>query len=88
MTDFDEFVEKKRLKLPNRRYEYKYPKNVDLIKKLLQECLEKRTSTMWSLYSYRSIAEYLYDECQMHEATKEGLRRAIARIAKEYELEL
>jgi len=40
------------------------------------------------LYSYRSIAEYLYEECQMIEITKEGLRKAIARIAKEYKLEL
>ena len=41
MTDFDEFVEKKRLKLPNRRYEYKYPKNVDLIKKIIARVLRK-----------------------------------------------
>ena len=88
MTDFDEFVEKKRLKLPNRRYEYKYPKNVDLIKKLLQECLEKRTSTMWSLYSYRSIADYMYYGLEMQEVTLEGLIKAISRIAKENNLEL
>ena len=52
--------------------------------------MRRKTKTTQNhfLYSYGSIAEYLYDECQMHEATKEGLRRAIARIAKEYQLEL
>ncbi len=63
-------------------------KNVDLIKKLLQECLEKRTSTMWSLYSYRSIAEYMYYGLEMQEVTLEGLRKAVSRIAKEHNLEL
>ena len=44
---FDEFIDKKRSKSPNRAYEHKYPQNLDLIKDLLKQCKEKRTSTMW-----------------------------------------
>jgi hypothetical protein len=36
----------------------------------------------------RTIAEYMYDVLEHREATKEGLRRAISRIAKEHNLEL
>lgn len=85
---FDEFIDKKRSKSPNRAYEYKYPENLDLIKELLQQCHEKRTSTMWSLYSYRSIAEYMYYGLEMTEISLEGLRKAISRIAKDNNLEL
>ena len=31
---FDEFIDKKRSKSPNRAYEHKYPQNLDLIKDL------------------------------------------------------
>ena len=58
------------------------------IKNLLKECHEKRTSTMWSLYSYRSIAEYMYYGLEMKEISFEGLRKAISRIAKDNNLEL
>ena len=85
---FDEFIDKKRNKSPNRAYEHKYPENLDLIKQLLQQCHEKRTSTMWSLYSYRSIAEYMYYGLEMTEISLEGLRKAISRIAKDNNLEL
>ena len=85
---FDEFIDKKRSKLPNRAYEHKYPENLNLIKQLLQQCHEKRTSTMWSLYSYRSIAEYMYYGLEMTEISLEGLRKAISRIAKDNNLEL
>ena len=61
---------------------------IDLIKDLLQQCHEKRTSTMWSLYSYRSIAEYMYYGLEMTEISLEGLRKAISRIAKDNNLEL
>ena len=88
MTKFDEFVEKKRDKLPNRSYEYKYPENLQIITDLLKECHEKRTSEMWSLYSYRSIAEYIYYGLEMQEISVEGLRKAISRIAKVNNLEL
>ena len=87
--NFDDFINKKAKQLPNRRYEVRYPQNIPIIVDLLEKCVEKKKTTQnHFLYSYRSIAEYLYDECQMHEATKEGLRKAIARIAKDYELEL
>ena len=88
MTKFDEFVEKKRDKLPNRSYEYKYHENLQIIIDLLKECHEKRTSEMWSLYSYRSIAEYIYYGLEMQEISVEGLRKAISRIAKVNNLEL
>ena len=88
MTKFDEFVEKKRDKLPNRSYEYKYTENLQIIIDLLKECHEKRTSEMWSLYSYRSIAEYIYYGLEMQEISVEGLRKAISRIAKVNNLEL
>ena len=87
--NFNDFIDKKAKQLPNRRYEVRYPQNVPIIIDLLEQCVEKKKTTPnHFLYSYRSIAEYLYDDCQMHEVTKEGLRKAIARIAKEYQLEL
>ena len=72
----------------DRAYELKYPQNLDLIIDLLQQCHEKRTSTMWSLYSYRSVAEYMYYGLKMQEISLEGLRKAISRIAKANNLEL
>ena len=87
--NFDDFIDKKAKQLPNRRYEVRYPQNVPIIIILLEQCVEKKKTTPnHYLYSYRSIADYLYDECQMIEVTKEGLRRAISRIAKENNLEL
>jgi rRNA pseudouridine-1189 N-methylase Emg1 (Nep1/Mra1 family) len=87
--NFDDFIDKKAKQLPNRRYEVRYPENVKIIVNLLEQCVEKKKTTPnHYLYSYRSIAEYLYDECQMLEVTKEGLRKAISRIAKDYNLEL
>ena len=87
--NFDDFIDKKAKQLPNRRYEVRYPENVKIIVNLLEQCVEKKKTTPnHYLYSYRSISEYLYDECQMLEVTKDGLRKAIARIAKDYNLEL
>ena len=87
--NFDDFIDKKAKQLPNRRYEVRYPQNVPIIIDLLEQCVEKKKTTPnHFLYSYRSIAEYMYDVLEHREATKEGLRRAIARIAKEYELDL
>lgn len=87
--NFDDFIDKKAKQLPNRRYEVRYPQNVKIIINLLEVCVEKKkTERNHFLYSYRSIAEYMYDVLEHREATKEGLRKAVARIAKEYQLEL
>ena len=87
--NFDDFINKKAKQLPNRRYEVRYPQNIKIILNLLEICVEKKkTEPNHFLYSYRSIAEYMYDVLEHREATKEGLRRAISRIAKENNLEL
>jgi hypothetical protein len=87
--NFDDFIDKKAKQLPNRRYEVRYPQNIKIILNLLEICVEKKkTEPNHFLYSYRSIAEYMYDVLEHREATKEGLRRAISRIAKEHNLEL
>ena len=87
--NFDDFIDKKAKQLPNRRYEVRYPQNLQIILDLLEQCVEKKKTTPnHFLYSYRSIAEYMYDVLEHREATKEGLRRAISRIAKEHKLEL
>ena len=87
--NFDDFIDKKAKQLPNRRYEVRYPQNIKIILNLLEICVEKKkTEPNHFLYSYRSIAEYMYDVLEHREATKEGLRRAISRIAKENNLEL
>jgi len=89
VNNFEDFIEKKAKELPNRRYEVRYPQNVPIIVNLLEQCVEKKKTTQnHYLYSYRSISEYLYNECQMHEVTIDGLRKAISRIAKAYNLEL
>jgi len=87
--NFDDFINKKAKQLPNRRYEVRYPENLKIIINLLEICVEKKKTTPnHFLYSYRSIAEYMYDVLEHRQATKEGLRRAISRIAKEHNLEL
>ena len=87
--NFDDFIDKKAKQLPNRRYEVRYPQNVPIIIDLLKICVEKKKTTQnHFLYSYRSIAEFMYEVLKHREATKEGLRRAISRIAKEHNLEL
>ena len=87
--NFDDFIDKKAKQLPNRRYEVRYPQNLKIIINLLKICVEKKKTTQnHFLYSYRSIAEYMYDVLEHREATKEGLRKAISRIAKEHNLEL
>ena len=87
--NFDDFIDKKAKQLPNRRYEVRYPQNLKIIINLLEICVEKKkTKPNHFLYSYRSIAEYMYDVLEHREATKEGLSRAISRIAKEHNLEL
>ena len=87
--NFDDFIDKKAKQLPNRRYEVRYPQNVPIIIDLLEICVEKKKiERNHFLYSYRSIAEFMYEILEHREATKEGLRRAISRIAKEHNLEL
>lgn len=89
VKDFDAFISEKASELPNRRYEQRYPHHVKLIIKLLSICHEKKKTTVnHYLYSYRSIAEYMYDVLEHREVTKDGLRKAVARVAKEHKLEL
>lgn len=89
VKNFDDFISEKASVLPNRRYEYRYPENVKLIVDLLQQCVEKKKTTVnHYLYSYRSIADYMYEELNHTEVTKDSLRKAVARIAKEHNLEL
>ena len=87
--NFDDFIDKKAKQLPNRRYEVRYPQNVPIIIDLLEQCVEKKKTTQnHFLYSYRSIAEYMYDVLEMREVTEESLRKIVKRIALANDLEL
>jgi len=87
--EFDEFIQNKQIKIKKqRKYELRYPENTALIIQLLKECLTKEDTHDNINYSYLSIAEYLYYEKKQQQVSLEGLRKIVARIAVENELEL
>jgi len=87
--EFDEFVQKKQTRIKKyRKYELKYPENTELIIQLLKQCMEKEDTHDNRTYSYLSIAEYLYFEKKQQQVSIEGLRKIVARIAYDNELEL
>jgi len=87
--EFDDFVQQKQTRIRKyRKYELKYPENTQLIIELLKKCKEKEDTHDNRTYSYLSIAEYLYFEKKQQQVSIEGLRKIVARIAYDNELEL
>ena len=51
------------------------------------ECKKNRVTHEDRNYSYRSIAEYMYEVLEMREVTEESLRKIVKRIAIANDLE-
>ena len=86
VKNFNDFVGNKKLQ-NNRSYENLYAKNIPTIINLLEECKKNRVTLEDRNYSYRSIAEYMYEVLEMREVTTEGLRKIVKRIAIANDLE-
>tara|TARA_R110002020_G_scaffold90794_3_gene221037 strand:+ start:319 stop:585 length:267 start_codon:yes stop_codon:yes gene_type:complete len=86
VKNFNDFVGNKKLQ-NNRSYENLYAKNIPTIINLLEECKKNRHSHEDRNYSYRSIAEYMYEVLEMREVTEESLRKIVKRIAIANDLE-
>ena len=86
VKNFNDFVGNKKLQ-NNRRYENLYAKKIPKIINLLDECNKNRVTHEDRNYSYRSIAEYMYEVLEMREVTTEGLRKIVKRIAIDNDLE-
>ena len=72
----------------NRGYEQLYAENVPTIINLLKECKKNKHTHTDRNYSYRTIAEYMYNVLEMREVTEESLRKIVKRIATANDLEL
>jgi len=86
VENFNDFVGKKKIQ-NNRGYEQLYAKNIPTIINLLKECKKNRHTHEDKNYSYRSIAEYMYEILEMREVTEESLRKIVKRIAIANDLE-
>ena len=86
IENFNDFVGKKKVQ-NNRSYENLYAKNIPTIINLLEECKKNRVTHEDRNYSYRSIAEYMYEVLEMREVTEESLRKIVKRIAIANDLE-
>jgi hypothetical protein len=86
VKNFNDFVGNKKLQ-NNRSYENLYAKNIPTIINLLKECKKNRVTHEDKNYSYRSIAEYMYEVLEMREVTEESLRKIVKRIAIANDLE-
>tara|TARA_R110000823_G_scaffold106487_4_gene225087 strand:- start:520 stop:786 length:267 start_codon:yes stop_codon:yes gene_type:complete len=86
VENFNDFVGNKKVQ-NNRSYENLYAKNIPTIINLLEECKKNRVTHEDRNYSYRSIAEYMYEVLEMREVTEESLRKIVKRIAIANDLE-
>ena len=87
IENFNDFVGKKKVQ-NNRGYEHLYPENLPTIINLLQECIKNKHTHVDRNYSYRSIADYMYNVLKMREVTEESLRKIVKRVATANDLEL
>jgi len=86
VKNFNDFVSNKKVQ-NNRGYEQLYAENIPTIINLLQECKKNKHTHTDKNYSYRTIAEYMYDVLEMREVTEESLRKIVKRIAIANDLE-
>jgi|TARA_B100001094_G_scaffold157807_1_gene152754 hypothetical protein len=86
IENFNDFVGKKKVQ-NNRGYEHLYAKNIPTIINLLKECKKNRVTHEDKNYSYRTIAQYMYEVLEMREVTEESLRKIVKRIAIANDLE-
>ena len=87
--DFEDYVKEKQTKIKRyRKYELKYPENTEIKIDCLKKSLENKDKHDNINLRYLSIAEYMYYALDKKEVSVEGLRKIVARIAAENDLEL
>lgn len=87
IENFNDFVGKKKVQ-NNRGYEHLYAENISTIINLLQECIKNKHTHTDRNYSYRTIADYMYNVLEMREVTEDSLRKIVKRVATANDLEL
>jgi hypothetical protein len=87
IENFNDFVSKKKVQ-NNRGYEHLYAENISTIINLLQECIKNKHTHTDRNYSYRTIADYMYNVLEMREVTEDSLRKIVKRVATANDLEL
>ena len=85
--DLDTFITTK-MKAHPRKFEQKYPNETKIILKLIKQALDKKGEEFAYRYNYLSISEYCIEVLGFNMVSKEGLRKIVARIAKENSCEL
>ncbi len=85
--DLDTFITSK-MKAHPRKFEQRYPNETKIILKLIKQALDKKNQEFGYKYNYLSITEYCVEVLGFTMVSKEGLRKIIARIAKENGCEL
>jgi len=85
--DLDTFITSK-MKAHPRKFEKKYPNETEIILKLIKQALDKKGKKFAYRYNYLSISEYCIEVLGFNMVSKEGLRKIVARIAKENSCEL
>jgi len=85
--DLDTFV-KGKIKAHPRKFEVRYPNETETIINLLKQAIEKAKDPLAYRYNYLTIAEYCREVLGYNMVSEDGLRKIIARIAKENGCEL
>lgn len=86
--DLDEFILTRVNTRQQRKFEYKYPDETQVIIKLLKQAISKKSETLDFVYNYITIRDYCIEVLGYTMVSKEGLRKIIGRIAKENGCEL
>jgi hypothetical protein len=85
---FDEFALGKINVRNKNKFEYRYPKETEIIINLLKQAIAKRAETQLNVYNYVTIRDYCREVLGFTMVSKEGLRKIISRIAQENGCEL
>lgn len=86
--DFDTYAKGKINARNKNKFEYRYPKETEIIINLLKQAIAKRAETQLNVYNYVTIRDYCREILGFTMVSKEGLRKIISRIAQENECEL
>jgi len=86
--DFDSYALSKIDYRNKNKFEYKYPKETEIIINLLKQAISKRAETQLNVYNYVTSRDYCRGGLGFKMVSREGLRKIISRIAQENGCEL
>jgi len=86
--DFDTYAKGKINNRNKNKFEYRYPKETEIIINLLKQAIAKRAETQLNVYNYVTIRDYCREILGFTMVSKEGLRKIISRIAQDNGCEL